>query len=315
MGDGLLLGHFGRMTDEELAAHDVAALNLNAAVGLPGAEDMPIRVMLDILDRVAELVECRTRERWHYFDDDPAKFRHSPNFFRAVVMAEVLQRDLQMRYNPARAPDPDAPGPKKRTLWKDSRDLFIHGLISGNGGTCTSLPVLYLAIGRRLGYPLYLVHVGTHYFVRWEDPDGSECFNIEATAYGLNSYDDEYYRKKNQTLSPPGATGVYGLPSLSPRQEMAAFLCARADCLRDNAVLGRAVAFYHHAVRLDPTDVYSEVFFLACLKLWDPKVLPAYLPRTTDVAMRAEPNDYIGTPTPPTIVASANQELLQLTTG
>ncbi len=39
----------------------------------------------------------------------------------------------------------------------DSRFLFIHGLLTGFGGTCVSMPILYLAIARRLGYPLKLV--------------------------------------------------------------------------------------------------------------------------------------------------------------
>ncbi len=41
--------------------------------------------------------------------------------------------------------------------WSDSRTRYIHSVLTGFGGTCASLPVLYVAIGRRLGWPLYLV--------------------------------------------------------------------------------------------------------------------------------------------------------------
>jgi hypothetical protein len=44
--------------------------------------------------------------------------------------------------------------------------------------------VLYVAIGRRLGYPLKLVECKGHLFVRWED--AKERFNIEGTSRGLH---------------------------------------------------------------------------------------------------------------------------------
>ena len=55
------------------------------------------------------------------------------------------------------------------------------------------MPVLYVAIGRRLGYPLYLVQAREHFFVRWEEP-GGERFNIEATTLGFTPRDDEHFR-------------------------------------------------------------------------------------------------------------------------
>ena len=54
------------------------------------------------------------------------------------------------------------------------------------------MPILYIAIGRRLGYRLYLAQAREHYFVRWEEP-GSERFNIEATTLGFTPRDDEHF--------------------------------------------------------------------------------------------------------------------------
>ena len=47
------------------------------------------------------------------------------------------------------------------------------------------MPILYIAIGRRLGYPLKLVHAHGHDFVRWDEP-GGERFNIDATSPGFH---------------------------------------------------------------------------------------------------------------------------------
>jgi hypothetical protein len=74
----------------------------------------------------------------------------------------------------------------------DSRDDFLHGIIAGRGGTCASLPVLYAAVGRRLGYPLKLVRTTQHLFLRWDDP-GGERFNVEiSNAGGIDTPPDDH---------------------------------------------------------------------------------------------------------------------------
>ena len=56
------------------------------------------------------------------------------------------------------------------------------------------MPILYIAIGRRLGYPLYLVQAREHFFgAGWEET-GGERFNIEATTLGFTPRDDEHFR-------------------------------------------------------------------------------------------------------------------------
>ena len=54
------------------------------------------------------------------------------------------------------------------------------------------MPVLYIAIGRRLGYPLKLVTTKAHLFIRWES--ATDRFNVEATGRGMNRYDDEHFK-------------------------------------------------------------------------------------------------------------------------
>ena len=82
-------------------------------------------------------------------------------------------------------PRPDVPGPKvHRPGLQGFARLFIHGIIDGPGGTCASMPVLYVAVGRRLGYPLKLVEARGHLLLRWDDPLGQrlgtpDVFNVE----------------------------------------------------------------------------------------------------------------------------------------
>ncbi|MGL6097413.1 MAG: transglutaminase family protein, partial [Fimbriiglobus sp.] len=140
--------------------------------------------------------------------------------------------------------------------WRDSRNIFLHGLLSENRtGTCPSLPVLIVAIGRRLGYPLFLVRAPAHLFCRWEDRTTGVRFNIEYNGHGMTDHPDEHYRLwpkawpaaviENEAKLRPESRSY--LRSLTLREEDAEFLCSRGHCLEDNGRLGEAVTAYHWA--------------------------------------------------------------------
>ena len=92
------------------------------------------------------------------FHRSGARFENSPGKFRMMALVTVLQRDLGVRDDPACQEGPYCA--------LDPRTLFIHGLLDGHGGTCVTMPVLYVAIGRRLGYPLFLVQAREHFLER-----------------------------------------------------------------------------------------------------------------------------------------------------
>ena len=92
---------------------------------------------------------------------------------------------------------------------QDVQDLFLHGLVNGTGGTCVSMPVLYVAVGRRLGYPLKLVTTAEHTFLRWENADSGERFNIEGTCRGYGRETDEHFRAWPRAWQWPRNWSVY----------------------------------------------------------------------------------------------------------
>jgi tetratricopeptide (TPR) repeat protein len=224
---------------------DVADANLSCATGLPGSERLDADKALAKLDSWAERIRVETR-RHLYRAHDPRFAEHyqgSESRLRAEMLAQVLQQDFGARYNPQRIREPD---------YRNAKDLFIHGMIEdANGGTCVSMPVLYAAVGRRLGYPLKLVLGKGHVFVRWEG--GGERFNIEVTGTGgTDFYPDEHYKSWPQKLiAGELATGHY-LKSLGAREELAVFLAARGHCLQENGRLPEAQVAYAQAHRLDP---------------------------------------------------------------
>jgi hypothetical protein len=136
---------------------------------------------------------------------------------------------------------------------RDSRNLFLHGLLAGYGGTCVTLPVLYIVIGRRLGYPLWLVKSKAHFFARWEQ-EGDERFNIECACRGFASLSDEYYRTFRSPITESEARNGAFLRNLTRREEFAHFLNHRGNCLLDNLRIGESLEAYYHAYQIAPYD-------------------------------------------------------------
>ena len=131
---------------------DVARMNLLCAQGLPGAEDLDVNGCLATLQEMVVRVRSET-ERYHYrFDRNPAEFENSEGFFKMVIMAVVLAEDFNVKYAPNKMVTA-AEAQADDGFFADAHDVFLHGLLGEyRAGTCSSLPVLQVAVGRRLGY-------------------------------------------------------------------------------------------------------------------------------------------------------------------
>lgn len=160
-------------------------------------------------------------------------------------------------------------------FFADSRDLFLHGLLGERRtGTCSSLPVLYVALARRLGYPVSLVTTKGHLFARWEGR--GERFNVECTGHGMNRHDDAHYRQWPFVLSDQEIQENAYLRSLTPAGEAAVFLSLRAECLREAGRWEEARQCYAGAARLAPeVRLYSILAGQASGPLAGPLLLPA----------------------------------------
>jgi hypothetical protein len=240
---------------------DIVERNLRAAEALPGAENLDVSVALARLDEWSETVRRATADNLHKFRRSPAQFDHSESLWRMVALTMTLKDEFGIRYDPSLMQVMD---------WRDSRHTFIHGLLGeGRTGTCPSLPALVVALGRRLGYPLFLVRAPAHLFCRWDDAAAGVRFNVEYNGTGMTDYPDEYYRHwpsewptelaDYEGTLPPDKQSY--LRPLSPTEETAEFLSLRGHCLEDNGRLSEAVAAYHWAMHFDPTYPGYREFF------------------------------------------------------
>ncbi len=228
---------------EKLADVDVAAMNLHCAEGLPGSETLNVNKCLETLDGWAKHVKTETDRYMYKFSRNPHEYKNSDGYFRMMMLATILQKDFGIHYDIQKTRSAD---------FRNSRELFINGVLSDvSSGTGVSTPVLYLAVGRRLNYPLKIVLAKEHFFIRWE---GSENLNIEFTGDGISCPPDDYYKTWPVRMTPQEiASGRY-LRSLTPSEELAMFLANRGHCLLDNSRNAEAQIAYAQASRLAPAE-------------------------------------------------------------
>ena len=268
---------------EQLADVDIAEVNLLCAMGLPGAEKLDIDHCLATLDRWAARVKFET-DRHLYRVTDPRyadHYRRSEAYLRAEMLVQALYEDLGVKYDMTAKDNFD---------FDNSRVAFIHGMIPAPGqtvfdtpgGTCASMPVMYVAVGRRLGYPLKLVTTNAHVFVRWDgkdhpNPAWRRRFNMEGTN-GFSSYPDDHYKTWPFKLTDHQVRVNGYLLSLTPMEEFAMFLAARGHCGVDNKQPTFAARCYENAYRYDIRRPCYRAWFV------DAAIRSGYCPVTRALA-------------------------------
>jgi len=270
--DALTIESLAELSHESVEEIDVALLNLIAANGLPGAKELDFNAILDTLDEWAEKVKV---EIWrHIYRHDPRtlgppteySYGNSIARFFCWYLLQVLQEDCGVCYHPDRKFDPDFCEPE---------DVFIHGMIveGGQGGTCASMPVVYVAVGRRMGLPLYHVSTRGHLFFRWDDPIGTtinwerqgfnlwippDRFNVEGSGEGIGYRSDAHYIQWPELWTEVDFNHGRYLRSQSAAEDMADFLMQRSECYYELGNWEECLKAIYYARKFSPDDPRLE---------------------------------------------------------
>ncbi len=276
------------LSPAELERCDIARMNLLCAEALPGAENLNVDECLTTLDQWAQHIKAETNRNHHHFKEDPAYYSNSEAFYKMLMMAVVLYEDYGVRYNPKLITSPEATTTDDH-FYADSRDILIHGLVGPQHlGTCSSMPILYIALGQRLDYPLKLVKAKGHLFMRWDSP--AEKFDMDATGKGLDMENDEFYKKWPFPLNEADIQAEDYLKSLSAKEELSVFLSIRGQCQTDNELLGEALASSSLAYQLVPTWRGNQVMLAqARQRLARPVILAQQQP-SVNLNIPTDPN-------------------------
>ena len=259
------LNHLLALSGKQLENVDIGLMNLLCAEGLKGAENLDIDKCMATLDEWAKVIKHETEIRISQFQNHRDYYKNSEPLFRMVMLVLGLKEKLGVHYNLENMETPE---------YSDSSQIFIHGILGPKReGSCTSLPVICVAIGRRLGYPVKLVRTAAHSFVRWDDTKTEKHINIEPSTEFVNLHDDEYYEKWPFPLTDLQLKSGYYLRSLTAAEELSTFLCYRGNSLEDTGKIAEAqIAFAYsyyfepgQAKNLMPLAVGVEV---EILRLW-----------------------------------------------
>jgi hypothetical protein len=241
---------------------DIGLTNLLCAEGLRGSENLDLDKSLNRLDEMATRVRLETERNMHRFRSKPTEYANSEPYYCMAMLVTVLQQDFGIIYNPDRV-TPVGVFESNDKFFADSRDVFIHGLTGETkSGTCSSLPAFYIAVGRRLKYPLSLVSAKNHLFVRWEDQETR--LNIEAAGVGMNTYDDAHYRKWPYPMTAQEEKDNGFIKRMTAAEECAVFLSTRGQCLMAAGRSDEALAAHEQAVHLAPqAKLYGIILEIA----------------------------------------------------
>jgi len=272
------------MSDAELAKLDPLVMNLIVARGIPGLDHLDIGWYSSIVDSWAQRINAANLAAEPTSHDDPT-YRVSREFWMAGGMAVMLAGPaFGTRYTTEHL---DAEHPEQQ---------FVYGVIDQRMGTCASMPVLYMAIGYRLGWPIKAVVSGDHMWARWDDGrPGGQRFNLEATSVrssgGVGSFGSMTDEQYATDLGTPRAAIASGsdFTSLTPRQTLGVFLQSRAGFWAARRQWDRAERDLRLAVTCFPQNRdIRQIYQIACAGGRAPRLVSGGLsPRELEAQARA----------------------------
>jgi regulator of sirC expression with transglutaminase-like and TPR domain len=140
-------------------------------------------------------------------------------------------------------------GTRDLSIARKSEKYFLNRVLDSKRGNCFSMPVLYVAVAQRLGWPIYPVSVPDHSFVRYVDPVLKEQ-NIETTSNG-GYVPNEQYVKDFMVSSKGRKSGAY-LRTLTYREFLGDLVATNGIRFGQQGQLAKAAAYLQLATQLNP---------------------------------------------------------------
>lgn len=241
------------LPDAELEKVDIVEMSVAVAREISGCENLDYQHYKQVVDGWASDVSRWMTVAEGNFEKSPQEWRNDINFFRLGLLATYLTRERGVRYHEKYSQEQKD---GKNSKYEEPGAVLVHGLIDTLRGTCATMPVLHVAIGRRLGWPVSLASVGPHYVCRYDD--GKVHYNIEATYTGpgfVADSDQDYI--KNDGLPQKAVTTGSDFRSLTAREMLGVFVGMRARYYWDTKQYDPADRDYALARVLYPSHRYG----------------------------------------------------------
>jgi len=216
------------LSNTELGRVDPVVMNLAVAKGIPSLADLDIGRYVRLADQWAAeiggyLPACEANFYRHL-----ERFQNDLDFSHLAVIGWYVGNVLRIDYR-------EDQKNLKRVLYTDPSDLFLDGIMNTRRGTCGNMALLWVVLGQRLGWPVSLACVGSHFICRYDD--GGKVFNIETTQVDggeWSSPPDRFYLQECEWRIPQRAVDCGSdLRALTRREMLGAFFGARARHLEN----------------------------------------------------------------------------------
>jgi len=240
------------MPIENLDRVDIGRMNIICARNVTRTEVLDTAKYVSRLDEWAAIAKQLERKYLPSFEKNAARYDNSLAKFKAVTLALTIQQDLKCGYNMDLITSGAMNDMRSPRFFKNPDDIFITGLLKRRKGTCSSIPVLFVALGRRLHYPVYLAHTKGHLYCRWDD--GKEDFNIEVTGQGVDTPPDSFYKGSPYNPSEADIKDEGMLRNLTNGESLAVFLETSAMNREANGDMPLAFLLYSFALRHRPNS-------------------------------------------------------------
>ncbi len=143
-------------------------------------------------------------------------------------------------------------GSRDAVFTRNPEYFYINRLLDTKQGNCVTMPLLYVAVAQRLGWPVYPVTVPDHFFVRYVDP-ALDQQNIEATSGGAYVSDERY--AKEFTVSKLGRDQGTYLRTMTYREFLGELTAINAIRFGQNGQMPRAITYLKLAAELNPRSI------------------------------------------------------------
>lgn len=157
--------------------------------------------------------------------------------YKKLALNTYLFRDYKLEYDLA---DPYAMKLENRS---------IKGILDSKKGSCITMPMLYMAIAQRMGYPVYPVATPDHNFLRYVDPKLKKQ-NIEATSNG--GYSPDKVLIKELEVSEKGIKSGAYMKTLTYREYLAEFLSHNGSYWAQQGNFEKALDYLEKATEIYP---------------------------------------------------------------
>lgn len=234
------------LTDDAIEQVDLVAANLLVARGIPSLSHLDINRYCRIVDGWTEQFAVELPQLEAMFHQSPERWKNDIRFFRFGMLAGFLGHEVGIRYI-------EEQRNATSVRYTNPSDLFLNGVIDTKRGTCGNMAALHVAMCRRLGWPVALAAVKSHFISRFDDGEVVHNIEMSSVRQGTFSSDPDNFYIEKFGLPPRAINSGSDLRKLSMREMIGVFLSLRGRHRTDTGKLLEADQDYALARALFPT--------------------------------------------------------------